>query len=511
MPPRVALLGFTLESNRLAPAATGAVFAENYLLRGEEIVREARGEAPRGGAFMPGFVRRMDELGPWEPIPLVHTSGSGSGVIDPEFWAAFRSEVAQGLERAGPLDGVYIAGHGAGVGDPDLDLDGELFALVRATVGEAIPLVATLDLHGFVSAAMVESADVLVAHRTYPHVDGMERGAEAAEHLVRAIRGEIAPKAAWRRLPWLVPTASQWTAADQPYGRIIAYGQDAARRLSLLNVSILAGFQLADTHRAGFAIVATADGDPGVAEAAVDDIARFALGERDRFVVHALSVGDAVAAASQAPARSDGPALCLVDINDNPGGGANGNSTGLLQALLDAGVEGALVGAFADPGLAAQALFAGQGATINAVLNAGSRASEAPELRRRARVLSASPDTRYRPSRGMFAGTLVECGATCALDLGGVRLAVISHRKQIMDDGLFEALGVEARSARVLVLKSTVMFRAGFDHLVPPERTWLVDADGLGRFDFTRLSRRLPRPIWPHDGDRGASSASAVA
>ena len=34
---------------------------------------------------------------------------------------------------------------------------------------------ATLDLHGHLTAAMVKSADVLVGYKTYPHVDGAAR------------------------------------------------------------------------------------------------------------------------------------------------------------------------------------------------------------------------------------------------------------------------------------------------------------------------------------------------
>ena len=71
---------------------------------------------------------------------------------------------------------------------------------MRALVGPRVPIVATLDLHANVGAAMVREADVLVAYRTNPHVDMWERGDDCARHL-RAMLGGMRPHAAFRKLP----------------------------------------------------------------------------------------------------------------------------------------------------------------------------------------------------------------------------------------------------------------------------------------------------------------------
>ena len=52
---------------------------------------------------------------------------------------------------------------------------------MRAAIGPDVPLVASLDLHGNVTHCMVDSADALVAYRTYPHIDMAQTGRARAD------------------------------------------------------------------------------------------------------------------------------------------------------------------------------------------------------------------------------------------------------------------------------------------------------------------------------------------
>ena len=46
-PPRIALLGFSIECNRFAPIATESDFRTRTLVGGAELIAEARSPAPR--------------------------------------------------------------------------------------------------------------------------------------------------------------------------------------------------------------------------------------------------------------------------------------------------------------------------------------------------------------------------------------------------------------------------------------------------------------------------------
>ena len=66
-PPRIAVLGFSIECNRFAPVATEADFQTRTLIRGPDLIAEARSLAPRMLGELPGFLHAMDALGEWEP------------------------------------------------------------------------------------------------------------------------------------------------------------------------------------------------------------------------------------------------------------------------------------------------------------------------------------------------------------------------------------------------------------------------------------------------------------
>jgi microcystin degradation protein MlrC len=77
---------------------------------------------------------------------------------------------------------------------------------------------------------------------------------------------------------------------------------------------------------------------------------------------------------------------------------------------------------------------------------------------------------------------------------------VVTRRQQALDTGYFECFGVPIAELRSVVVKSRGHFRAGFDHLFPPERTIEVDAPGLVSQILTRYAwKRLPRPLFPLD------------
>src|SRR3546814_10936626 len=55
----------------------------------------------------------------------------------------------------------------------------------------------------------------------------------------------------------------------------------------------------------------------------------------------------------------------MADVGDNGGGGAMGDSTFVLRALLDANVDNFAIGCFWDLGAVALCQSAGSGATLN--------------------------------------------------------------------------------------------------------------------------------------------------
>ena len=105
----------------------------------------------------------------------------------------------------GPVDGVYFAQHGAMGASEEHDPEGYLLEAVRGVVGDCVPIVITLDLHGVVTPRMCRVINGLAALHTYPHIDAEDTGRRAAAVLCKLMDGDLtSPTLARVRVPMLL-------------------------------------------------------------------------------------------------------------------------------------------------------------------------------------------------------------------------------------------------------------------------------------------------------------------
>src|SRR5271170_3276743 len=424
--PRVAILGFSIECNKFAPVATRAHFG--YFI-GEALVAEARLPAPRMLGEIPGFVAAMDAAGAWEPVGIAFAAAEPNGPVDHAFFVEVIAAIEQGLTTALPLDAVYICEHGAAVTTEEDDPDGIVFASVRRIVGPDVPIAATLDLHANVSDRMVDSIDAFIGYRTNPHLDMRERGAEAAGAIREMLAGTKTERA-FVRLPIVPPTVTMLTAAG-PYADMINLGQTLVGP-EVMNVSVMGGFAFSDTAKNGLCVVVTGrrgQRNSRAAEAVAQQIAEFGWANRERFNPRLTALDDAVAQALTASQNPALPALAFADVADNPGGGGRGNTTYLLRALVEGEVKGALFGIFYDPPLAEEAHRYGMHYRFDAQFNRDETTRFSEPWTAPARVVALS-DGEAVGRRGIYAGMSLKMGPCAALQIGGVTVVVVSHRRQ---------------------------------------------------------------------------------
>lgn len=496
--PRVALLGMILESNRYARPATRADFESLTWSRGDDLLAEARSENPSLAQEFASFVRAMDASGPWTPVPLLLAACHPYGPVEEEVFEAYAEDVLAGLEQ--PVDAVYLCHHGAMVAAHLDDPDGVLAARIREKIGADIPIVQTLDLHANVSDRMCAAVDLICGYRTNPHVDMIERGEEAAFSLRRILAGLARPKVAHVKLP-LAPASVNLLTAEGPYGELIDYGQKRQAELAgtILNVSIFGNFIFSDVPENGLSVVVTARHDQGRAEALAQEIAEKAWEMRTRFVRTLTSMREAASLAAQ----TDRAPVIFSDAGDNPGGGGSGRTTELLRALVEAGAEKVLYGSFFDPALAAEAHAQGVGTTFRARFNCevgdGSWEAWDRPFEADAKVL-ALREGDVTGRLGIFAGRRLKLGRCALLEIGGVKVVVISDRAQTADPILFEMFGLDIGTAHTVVVKSRGHFRAGFLPWFPSDRVFEIDTEGLTSPVLDRWPlRNIPRPSFPLD------------
>jgi microcystin degradation protein MlrC len=369
---------------------------------------------------------------------------------------------------------------------------------VREIVGPDVPIVATLDLHGNVSERMVTMADIIVAYQTNPHVDMLARGQDAAALLHEMFAG-MRPDVAFFRMPIIPPTVTLLTEVG-PYADLMNFGQSLVGG-DIVNVSILGGFAYSDTPKNGLAIIVTARQANGSAKAVAEQIARRAWDEHLRFVPKLTPLVDAVERVAEVCANPSLPALALADVADNPGGGGNGNTMWILEALHNRGIRDVILGVVTDPALASEAARLGEGARFRAVFNRAREDEFSRRFEADARIVSIR-DGDCVGRRGFYAGRRMNLGLSVLLDLNGISVVVISIRTQCADPIFLEMMGLDIARARAVVVKSRGHFRAGFDEFFGHDQVIEVDAPGLTspalqRFNF----RNIPRPAFPLDPD----------
>lgn len=495
---RVAVVGMFLESNNFARPVPERGFRNFVHLEGDEISGDARSAHPRAMLELAGFYRRMDELGGWEPVPIIVTM-SGGGPAEHDWFDEVLGRSVAALREAGPLDAVYLCNHGAMTTTATDDGDGVFFAGVREAVGPQVPIVATLDPHGNVSDLMLESIDLVVAYLTDPHVDQVERGVEAADLLHERWAG-MEPAMVWTRLPIVAPNVSLFTDAG-PFAELIDRGIEL-RDDTIANISILGGFAFSDTSKNGLIVIVTGRGDDVGARRVAGELADLAWRNRHRFDTDAMPLSEAVERAV-ACGRDDALApIVLSDLGDNTGAGGPTNTLWMLEAMHGAGARGVLIVNFRDRRVVEAATAAGVDATFTATFRGDDwQRGDDTTFEAEARVI-ALHEGPFVGRRGIVAGKTLECGPMALLELDGVRV-IVTSRAAVGNDPIYaEVLGVDLSTVRTIVVKVRSSFPPAYDEFVDHVDMFFVDTPGRTSPVLSRLPfERLPRPVLPLDDD----------
>jgi microcystin degradation protein MlrC len=372
-------------------------------------------------------------------------------------------------------------------------LESAVLEAVREVVGPQMPIAVTLDLHGNATPRMAELATGLFSVHEYPHTDMYERGQDAVEFLVRVLRGEIRPATVVEVLPLLAVPAP---AGLEPVRSINALCHRWEAEPGMIACALMHGFPYSDIPEAGVAVVAVAEHDPELARRAARAVAQEAWDRREGFVrrypLPAEAVAEALAAAG------DHAPVVINETSDNPGGGAPGDGTHLLRAMLESGVTESAFGMLYDPEVAEAAHQAGVGATLQVRLGGKHDRMHGDPLDLEVYVKSLA-DGKFMLT-ALARGVQADYGRTARLTCGGMDIIVASRRGQVLDPGPFLLHGIDVRTCRIVGLKSSAHFRAGYEELAA--RIITTDPPGLCSSNLAHFKfQNVRRPIYPLDQD----------
>ncbi len=484
---KIAVAGFQHETNRFGPYPTTlADFEKEDGWPGLTTGSDLFAVFPAMNIPLGGFLKWA--AGGYQIVPILWTSAEPGGLVTDGAFDEICDRILDGIEAALPIDGIYLDLHGAMVTETFEDGEGELLTRLRARFGREVPVAVSLDLHANVTAQMIRMADVLTIFRTYPHLDMAATGRRAGVLLAEMLSSARKPYCEFRKLPLLIPLQSQCTELEPT--RSIYQNVVTADSLNNIHADIAMGFPPADIAESGPAIVVYSFSKAAAVEKA-KQIERVFLQSESDFTepLHQEDDGIELALASAGTAR---PVL-LADIQDNSGAGATSDTTGLLHALVKHGVRNCALGALHDAYAVELAHKAGHNEYISCRLGGKYQGVGFPPPYQGTFKVVGLSDGRFEFQGEMMRGVTANIGPTAALEIinedAGLVVLVTSERIQCLDRALFTHLDIDPAKKSILVIKSTVHFRADFASIADP--IILIESPGLNP---CRLSREiLPR------------------
>lgn len=435
----------------------------------------------------------------WIPLALQHghtivpgptMEATPSGRTRKGDYEALREEILDDLRRAMPVDAILLMLHGSQMAVGYDDCEGDLLSRIRDIVGAKVPIGVELDLHCNISQAMVDNATILMACKEYPHTDFGDRAVDLFRLVEAAARGAINPVMAFERVPML----NLFFTTRQPMRGFVDRVTALEGKDGVLSITLAHGFAFADVPEASASVIVTTDNAPQRGRALARQLAQEFFALRDVAGSHPVSIDEAL---DQALAAAGGPVV-IADGSDNPGGGAPGDSTFILRRMLERGITNAAVALLWDPMAAQIARDAGIGRRIEMRIGGKMGPSSGQPVDVEAEVTAVAENPLQTGLSGRRDDIYSQLGLSAALRINGIDVIVNTKRLQTFSPDCFSELGVDPRSKRILVVKSTQHFYAQFAPLA--HSVIYCDAPGAQSKDMkSRIYRNLRRPIWPLD------------
>ena len=476
------IAGLATETNTFSPMPTG--LAHYFQVRGVKEEEPNAFEAPL--AVWKGLARKDG----FEIVESLCAYAPPAGKTAKNVYEKFRDEILFDLEQALPVDAVLLGLHGAMVANGYDDCEGDLLSNVRELVGGEIPVGAELDPHNHLTKAMVDNATALVMYKEFPHTDFAERAADLYRLIMDAREGKTKPVMGVFDMKMIY---SYFTTIP-PMKGFVDKIKGMEGKDGVISISVAHCFPYADVPELGSKMLVVTDNQPDKAQTLARELGIELIRLRGQTMPKHIPMEEAFDIALAAPA---GP-IVLADSSDNPGGGAPGDSTFVLKAMLDSGIQDAGLACLWDPIAVQMALAAGDGEKLQVRLGGKMGTISGDPLDLECTVIQARRNVIQR-----FSGATGSIGDAASLRVGGIDIIVASLRNQVRSPDVFTELGVDPKKKKIIVVKSKNHFRAEFEKIA--KDILYLDTDGALGPDFKAIPyTRIQRPKWPLDPDAHA-------
>lgn len=456
---------FFTETNTFSPVPTGmSAFLES------KIVRDASSTSEVMASQQMRTFRDCAERAGYSVTEGISAFAQPGGITVKETFEFIRELILNDIAKNPHFDIVLLALHGAMIADGYDDCEGNLLSEIRALLPNAV-IGAVLDPHCHLTQAMLEAADILITAKEYPHVDFADRARELFDICHRTATGTVTPTHATidTEMIGVYPTLSS------PMAGIVSMLRSIESKPGVLSASIVHGFPWGDVADVGTRVLVYTDGNVQMAREYALDVARPLYAKRFELLPDYPTIDEALDRAI----LQDGLVI-LADNGDNPGGGAPGDSTFFIRALIERNIVGAVIGCIFDPAVVNVCADVGVGGHLSVRLGGktGPTSGDPVDLAVEVKAIIENH------SQTVFGGRR-SVGRTVWLRHQQIDILVNSIRVQTFSSDMFTGCGLSMDDKKVVIVKSSRHFEAGFRDI--SEHLWVVGSPGTLTIDFANL------------------------
>ena len=262
-------------------------------------------------------------------------------------------EFLRSIRAALPVDAVYFSLHGAMSAANEVDPEGYLLAETRHILGEAIPIVISLDLHGILTDKMLQHSNALTVFHTYPHVDFSDTGVRAANLLLKILEGKAKPVIAKVNIPALV-RGDELITETGLFGQSIRAAQAIEQQPNGLAAGMFIGNPFTDVPNLRSNSVVITDDDPAMAQREALKLATDFWRVREKLQAPLKSIDEAIQIAQDTTG-----AVIFADAADATSSGAAGDSNAILRGPVGSGLHGTRAAAHCRSACGGKSLYCG--------------------------------------------------------------------------------------------------------------------------------------------------------
>ena len=427
----------------------------------------------RSGSYIRGFVHMAEMFDEMNLVGIKSPGnvfgGSSRSWNTKESFDHFMQSIIDDLKANMPVQGVYLALHGAMAVRDVPRPEAEIARRIREVVGNDVPIVGSFDLHGNEDAEFLKWADGAFVTKRYPHYDAFIQGGRSAEFLYRTIKGDYKSTTASRKPLVITATVLQWTG-QSPSMKIMERARRWESRQKDTYVSVFYGFPWSDVPDIGAAVHVMTNNDQQLADSIADDMAEYIWRVREEFANGKFPMPKVAVEKAKEAIKAGQTPVVLGDYSDRPG-----DATWILKQLMDQDVNGVLYGCLTDIHALEKLKETNAKAGDDFDMEVGGYTGE-----------QAGKPVRIRGQITYF-GSFWRYDNIAVIDFGNNNTLVITPAyTQITSPEQLRFGPINPDNYQVFVVKSRVHFRRGFDETGYAKTILVVDAPGPW-FGTTRL------------------------